>query len=184
MVAIATRHVLDDQKDSVELASIAGWNAACRYLEMEADDTLVVAPAASSSNGTLLAVPPIPSSKEKLLFSEINQKRVAEHYKDGIYANSVTGKLHCSCKDKSIASEFNKHFNTKGHQKYKKDRLDDTELKRLKNMHDTYLQKLEIYKNMYCLEWMTTCENCFKILSEEKGGKMKHASKYSYTLCA
>ena len=192
MAAIAARHVLadPDQKGSVEVASIAAsiaaWNAACQYLELEADDTLVATPSTSSSNGTLLAVPPIPSSDEKLLFSEINQKRVTENYKDGIIADFESMKLHCSCNQQAnIHTNLKRHLKSKGHQKYEKvRRLDDTERKRLKNMHDTYLQKLESYNNTYCLDGLTTCKYCFQIGSKDNGGEKRHASKYSCTLCA
>ena len=184
MAAIAAVRVLADlQNGSVEVASIAALNAACRYVEMEADDTLVVAPAASS-NGTLLAVPPTPHPDEKQYFSDINQKRLMEYSGRGLYANSESKKLHCSCNDKSqqvrYTTNLEKHFKTKGHEEYEKVRLDDTELKRLK---DVYLQKRESYKNAYCLDGLTTCKYCFQIVSEEQGGKKRHASKYSCTHC-
>ena len=190
MAAIAAVRVLADlQNGSVEVASIAAsiaaWNAACQYLELEADDTLVATPSTSSSNGTLLAVPPIPSSDEKLLFSEINQKRVTENYKDGIIADFESMKLHCSCNQQAnIHNNLKRHLKSKGHQKYEKVRLDDTERKRLKNMHATYLQKLESYNNTYCLDGLTTCKYCFQIGSKDNGGEKRHASKYSCTLCA
>ena len=184
MAAVAVLYVIN-REGSVEAANIAAWNAVCRYVEMEADDTLVATPAAASSNGTLLAVPPTPHPDEKQYFSDINQKRLMEYSGRGLYANSESKKLHCSCNDKSqqvrYTTNLEKHFKTKGHEEYEKVRLDDTELKRLK---DVYLQKRESYKNAYCLDGLTTCKYCFQIVSEEQGGKKRHASKYSCTLCA
>ena len=183
VAAIAVRHVLadPDQKGSVEVASIAAFNAVCRYVELEADDTLVATPAAASSNGTLLAVPPTPHPYEKLLFSEINQKRVTENYKDGIIADFESMELHCSCNQQitqaNIHNNLKRHLKSKGHQKYETDRLNDTERKRLKNMHDTYFQKFESYKNTYCLDGINTCQKCYQIVSEVNGGEKKHASK-------
>ena len=186
MAAVAVLYVIN-REGSVEAANIAAWNAVCRYVEMEADDTLVATPAAASSNGTLLAVPPTPHPDEKQYFSDINQKRLMEYSGRGLYANSESKKLHCLCNGKPLAtktaSNLKNHLKSKGHEKYETVRLNDTERKRLTDARDVYLQKHKSYKNMHCLDGMTTCKDCYLIVSKDTRGK-KHAGKYSCTLCA
>ena len=192
VAAVAVIFVLADlQNGSVEVASIAAWNAVCRYVaakkkELEADDTLDVAPAAVSSNGTLLAVPPTPPPNDEQLFSSIFQMRLMEYSGHGFIADYATGQLLCSCNGKSqqvkYTTSLKDHLKTKGHEKYETDRLNVTELKRLKDARDVYLQKLESYKNMYCLKG-STCKYCFQIVSKDNGGEKRHASKYSCTHC-
>ena len=62
----------------------------------------------------------------------------------GIYVDLETGQLRCSCNhkpcDKWDAYGYTRHFSFKCHKKYEEERLDDTEIQRLKDARDTYLR--------------------------------------------
>ena len=184
VAAAAARHVL--KQNSLEVARVAAWNSVCQYVaakkeELEEDDTLDVVPAAASSNGTLLAVPPVPSTKDKEIFSSLNQKRLTEYNGHGIYPDFETGKLCCSCNGQPIplkTSNFKNHFNGKRHKEYE-EKLDVTELKR---QYTEYLQQQESYDKINCLAGLTICQDCYQIVSEgiDNGGKKRHESKFLY----